>query len=86
MDQLTKLLNMNVNELVKELFEKGSITKDEIIEFGKLCQLHILNDVFELNNERNTYVKVKNNINMLKQDLLLDDNKFYISVFNYSLN
>lgn len=77
---------MDVNHLVKELFEKGAITKDEIVEFGKLCQLHILNDVFELDNDNKTYIKVKNNINSLKQELLYDENKFYISVFNYSLN
>lgn len=81
-----KYYNMDVTELVKDLFEKGTITKDEIIEFGKLCQLNILVDVLELDDEKDTYVNVKSTVNVLKQELIMDDNKLHISLYNYSLN
>ena len=77
---------MDIDMLVKELFNKGTITKDEIVEFAKSCQLKILVEAFELNDETDTYRKVKNEINSLKQELELDDNKLHIMVFNSSLN
>lgn len=79
-------INMNVNELVKDLFDKGAITKEEIIEFGKTCQLIILKDCLEYDDETLTYKKVKSNINILKSELVLDENKLHIVIFNTSLN
>jgi len=78
--------NMDINSLVKELFNKGTITKEEIVEFAKSCQLKMLVETFELDNEQETYRKVKNEINTLKQELEFDDNKLYIMMFNCSLN
>lgn len=77
---------MDINSLVKELFNKGTITKEEIVEFAKSCQLKMLVETFELDNEQETYRKVKNEINTLKQELEFDDNKLYIMMFNCSLN
>lgn len=78
--------DMDINSLVKELFNKGTITKEEIVEFAKSCQLKMLVETFELDNEQETYRKVKNEINTLKQELEFDDNKLYIMMFNCSLN
>lgn len=83
---ITNTINMNVNELVKDLFERGTITKEEIIEFGKTCQLIILKDCLKYNDETLTYEKVKSNVNVLKSELLLDENKLHIAIFNTSLN
>jgi len=83
---ITNTINMNVNELVKDLFERGTITKEEIIEFGKTCQLIILKDCLKYNDETLTYEKVKSNVNVLKSELLLDENKLHIVIFNTSLN
>ena len=77
---------MEITDLVKELFDKGTITKDEIIEFGKNCQLLILTDCLKYDTEESTYKRVKSNINVLKSDLLFDENKLHIAIFNTSLN
>lgn len=75
-----------MNELIDELFDNNSITRNKLEEFGKMCQLELLHKLYEKDDSDATYNKVRKSLIELKNELIMDDNKLYIMVHNYSLN
>ncbi|HMT02066.1 MAG TPA: hypothetical protein PKD00_01940 [Burkholderiales bacterium] len=73
-----------MEELIKLLYESKFITKDDLEQFGKTCQLLILTTIVE--NSSNIEEKIKEKIYLLKQELIIDDNKLSIIMNNRSLN
>jgi len=75
-----------MEELINELFDNKLITKDKLEEFGKMCQLKLLYDLYINDKPNATYNNVKKSFIELKNELLIDDNKLHIITFNFSLN
>ena len=77
---------MTIEKLVELLISKSVIDKDGLIEFGKICQYHALNQIYQKEDEDETIRLLKNEIIQLRNDLNFDNNKHHILTKNYSLN
>ena len=77
---------MTVEKLAEALLSGDLITKSQLIEFGKICQMHILTQSYHSDNDEQTVRLVRNELITLRNELEFDDNKYYILTKNYSLN
>lgn len=77
---------MELEKLVEFLLNKDMVTKAQLVEFGKICQYHVLNQIYDKKSNKETIRLIKNELITLKNDIEFNDNKYYIMTKNYSLN